>query len=97
MRNFAFLVPVFIQILLPSYYGNQITLESEDLSNSLFNLLQNSQTTKFKSSMIIFMENLKKSIKVQSAVIFTIDLENFLKIINAGYSLFAILKNLREP
>jgi hypothetical protein len=96
LSYFFFLLLISLQIFATSLYGNQITLESEKLSESLFNSIQNQQTTKFKTSMIIFMENLKKPIKVQAFEVFSIDLENFLKIINMAYSLFAVLKSLKN-
>lgn len=81
-----------LQILLPCYFANNLTLSSEKLSSSLFYSNWMKESKKFKIAMKLFMENSKKPLKISAFGVFDINLEKFLCIINLAYSLYVLLK-----
>jgi odorant receptor len=87
------MVSTTFQIFIPCYYGNELTWASIQLKNSLFYSNWIEQSRAFRSSMTIFMEVVKKPLKIDILTLFELSLENFLKIVNSAYSLHAIVKN----
>lgn len=85
---------MIVQILLPCYFGNEMIIASEKLSTSLFHSDWMNESREFRMAMKIFMENAKIPIKLSAVGIFQLSLDNFLKIINSAYSLYAVLKNV---
>lgn len=81
-------------MLLPCYISSELTVASEKLSMSLFHTEWTKESREFKKSMKIFMENAKKPMKIFVLKIFELNLENFVKIINSAYSLFAVLRKI---
>jgi hypothetical protein len=51
---------------------------------------------KFKSSLMIFLECLKRPLKVSAFGVFPINLETFLNIFNMAYSLLTLLKSMKD-
>lgn len=50
----------------------------------------------FKTSMKVFMEEGKNPVKISAYKVFDLSLENFTKIINFAYSLYAVLKRVNS-
>jgi len=71
-----------------------LIIVSGKTSATLFHAACENKDPKFRTSMIIFMENAKKPIKVASAKIFDVDLETFKTICNSAYSLYAVLQRI---
>lgn len=92
----GYMIAMTFQIFLPCYFGNQLLSTSEKLSSSLFHSNWTKQSKEFKQAMKIFMENTKKPMKVSGLGIFEVNLENFLKVVNAAYSLYAVLENFKN-
>jgi diketogulonate reductase-like aldo/keto reductase len=88
------MLTVTIRVLLTCYFANNLTLASEKLSMTLFHSNWTKESKKFKTAMKLFMENSKKPMKISAFGVFNINLENFLRIINSAYSLYAVLKQM---
>jgi hypothetical protein len=96
ITEFLVLSIATFMIFLPNFTGQQVISESEKLNQSLFNYLNLKKNKKFKSSLIIFMERLKRPSKVAAFGVFPINLETFLSIINMAFSLFTAMKSLKD-
>jgi hypothetical protein len=94
LKFFFFLIPLTLQMLLPCYISTELTVASEKLSMTLFHTEWTIESERLKKSMKIFMENAKNPMKIFVLKIFELNLENFVKIINSAYSLFAVLRKL---
>lgn len=92
----AYMPILTLQILVPCYAGTLLTLANEKLPVSLFHSNWAGESKEFKMAMLIFMENAKKAVKISAFGIFDLSLENFVRIINWAYSLYAILVNFRD-
>lgn len=93
-ENLNGILTMILQIYLPCYFGSQMTSASEKLSDSLFHSDWTNQSKNFKMGMKIFMENCKKPMKISTMGVFELSLENFLRVVNTSYSLFAVLKKI---
>ncbi|CAO1308353.1 unnamed protein product [Diamesa tonsa] len=89
-----YLTAIILEIFLPCYYGNNLSFISEKLSTKLFHTNWICESKDFKIAMKLFMENIKKPIKISAMNIFDLNLENFLKICNFAYSLYALFQNI---
>jgi len=84
-----------VQIFIPCFHGQQLINMTENLSMSLFHSSYNCKDKKARSAVKIFMENSKKPKKFRFYV-FDVSLEQFVAIINAAYSLYAVLNNVNN-
>ena len=89
-----YLTAIVLEIFLPCYYGNNLSIISEKLSTKLFHTDWITESKDFKIAMKLFMENVKKPMKISALNIFDLNLENFLKICNFAYSLYALFQNI---
>lgn len=94
LRAFSFMIPVTLEIFLPCYFGNELSVASSKLSTSLFHSDWIKGNKALKKTIIIFMENTKKDIKISTFGFFDINLSTFTRIGNSAYSLFAVLKRV---
>jgi len=69
---------VILQILLTTYYGNEIQLESAATFNAVYEMDWISADQKFRKLCLIAMENMKKPIVLRAYSVFEINLESFL-------------------
>ncbi|XP_030371556.1 odorant receptor 94b-like [Scaptodrosophila lebanonensis] len=85
-----------LQIFFPCYYGNELTIYADQLTNSVFktNWLEFSVGT--RKILIIYMEILKRPVIVRAGGFFKIGLPIFVKTMNNAFSFFALLLNLSE-
>ncbi|CAO1358439.1 unnamed protein product [Diamesa serratosioi] len=90
----SYLAAITLEIYLPCYYGNNLRIASEKLSTKLFHTNWIFESKDFKIAMKLFMENVKKPMKISALNIFDLDLDNFLKICNFAYSLYALFQNI---
>lgn len=65
---------------------------SKKLSTGLFHSDWYYENQSYKKSMTIFMEYIKKPVKMSAIGLFEVNLESFTSICNSAYSLFAIFK-----
>jgi 7tm Odorant receptor len=90
------MVPMVLVIFLPCYFGNELSHASSKLSTALFHSDWIIEDNKFKKSMLIFMENSKKDLKISAFNIFHLNLMTFGTIGNTAYSLFAVLRRVNS-
>jgi odorant receptor len=96
MHAFTFIVPMTLEIFLPCYFGNELSIASGKLSQALFHSEWIENNKNLGSTMKIFMENMKKETKISAFGIFHVNLTTFNSILNSAYSLFAVLKRVNN-
>ena len=96
MTVFIYLLATVIEISFPCYYGSEIIASSEKLSTSLFHSEWFKQDKQFTKSMLIFMEKVKKPIKISVYGLYDLDLSYFTAVCNSAYSLFAVLNKINK-
>jgi gustatory receptor len=86
------MIPMTLEIFLPCYFGNELSVASTRLSEALFHSNWFKGDKKVTKTVNIFIENTKRDIKIAAFGAFQVNLANFSKIINSAYSLFSVLK-----
>ncbi|XP_039957574.1 odorant receptor 94a-like [Bactrocera tryoni] len=85
-----------LEIFLPCYYANEIIVESENLSNHLYNCDWTKMSLYNRRQIFLYMEHLKQPIALYAGGYFQIGLPVFSKTMNNAYSLLALLANVNE-
>lgn len=96
IRIFTFMIPMVLEIFLPCYFGNDLSIASKLLGESLFHSEWANGSNKLKQIVMIFMENTKKEIKITAFGLFNVNLATFTSIGNSAYSFFALLKQVNN-
>nr|QGW45385.1 odorant receptor 12 [Bradysia odoriphaga] len=84
------------EIFMITYFGNEIMLSSDSLTYSLFESDWVDQPQSTKRSVMVFAEYLKQSHQLMVAKLYPLNLATFTEIIRSAYSMFNILKNLKN-
>lgn len=93
-RLFTYVIPTIFQLIIPSYYGNEIAILSDRLSTSLFHSKwyeENDQKT-----TLLLSEFLKRKIRITTFKIFQVDFGTFMRVCNSAYSLYAVFNNFQD-
>jgi 7tm Odorant receptor len=93
-RVLTYIIPTTLQILLPCYFASILSIASEKLSMSLFHSNWMQESREFKMAMKIFMENVKKPLRITAFGVFHVSLTAFIAILNSAFSLYAVLKTM---
>ena len=92
----SFMIPVTFSIFSPCYFGHELTVASLKLSNAMFESDWLKGDHNLTKNMKMFMENAKNEINFSAFGLFKANLETFTAIINAAYSLFALLRSINN-
>jgi hypothetical protein len=87
-------MPMALQVFMPCYFGNEVLIASQNLSNEIFNVAWYERDGKFHRSFKIFIENTKIPIKIVCGKIFMANLETFVSICQTTYRFYALLQSL---
>lgn len=90
------MVPMTLLTFLPCYYGNELSVASEKIPIAFFHSKWFMNDSKFRKTALIFMENVKQTMKIDSYGLFIANLNSFTSMINSSYSLFAVLKKMNS-
>ena len=85
---------MIMQIFLPCYYGNELTIASSKLPTALFGSKWVNGNKAMRQNMKVFMEIATHEIEISAFKLFTANLQTFSAIINGAYSLFALLRKI---
>ncbi|XP_036323149.1 odorant receptor 94a [Rhagoletis pomonella] len=91
-----FVSSMTLQIFLPCYYGNMVTVNSNALTNDMFNSDWTAFEIPARKFMILYMELLKRPTTLKAGNFFLIGLPIFTKTMNNAYSFFALLLKMNK-
>ncbi|EDV54074.1 odorant receptor 94a [Drosophila erecta] len=91
-----FVSVMILQIYLPCYYGNEITVYANQLTNEVYhtNWLESRPPT--RKLLTAYMEHLKKPVAIRAGSFFAVGLPIFVRTINNAYSFLALLLNVSK-
>ncbi|KAM7348098.1 odorant receptor 94a-like isoform 1-T2 [Cochliomyia hominivorax] len=89
-----FAVAMNLQILLPCYFANKLTIESSQLLNCIYNCNWYEMSPYNRKIIVIFMQYLQEPVVLKASIFFDIGLPVYTKTMNNAYSFFALLLNL---
>lgn len=94
-RLVTYMVPMVMEILIPCFFGNEVTIYSSQLSTNVFHSEWFDESPEFKNGVKMLIENNKNPIKVIAAGgLFHVNLAAFLRICNSAYSMYAVLQRI---
>ncbi|XP_068626727.1 odorant receptor 46a-like [Battus philenor] len=84
------------QILIPCWFGTQISEKSCLLSRAIYNCDWIPRPRKFKSSLRLFVERTNKSLSITGGKMFPLSLATFSSIMNTAYSFYTLLRHMQS-
>ncbi|KAM7348096.1 odorant receptor 94a-like [Cochliomyia hominivorax] len=94
MSLLQFAVAMNLQIFLPCYFANKLTMESSQLLNSIYNSKWYEMSPHNRKIILMFMQYLQKPVILKAGYFFNIGLPTYSKTMNNAYSFFALLLNM---
>nr|XP_017020734.1 odorant receptor 94a [Drosophila kikkawai] len=91
-----FLSVMILQIYLPCYYGNEITVHAHQLTNEVYHTNWLQCGVPIRKLLNAYMEHLKRPVTIRAGNFFAVGLPIFVKTINNAYSFFALLLNVSK-
>jgi 7tm Odorant receptor len=73
---------MLIQVIRPCFHANTVEFDTNELSCDLFSSDWTECDLKYKKLVVIFMENLKKSVKFEAFGFVNVNLDLFLQVID---------------
>ncbi|XP_013147733.1 PREDICTED: odorant receptor 85b-like [Papilio polytes] len=86
-----YMVTMLSQLLLYCWCGSELTTRSQELRDSLYQSPWYEQDKKFKKSLLITMECMKKPIVFKAGHYIPLSRPTFVSILRSSYSFFAVL------
>ncbi|CAH2015448.1 unnamed protein product [Acanthoscelides obtectus] len=83
-------------IFVLCYFGNEVIVESTRLTSSAYSCDWTGCSQTFKKLLLIFMIRSQKGLELYAANVFSISLENFLKIMKSAVSYFTVLQQFSD-
>ncbi|XP_055913169.1 odorant receptor 85c-like [Eupeodes corollae] len=88
-----FLISSLFQVYLICYYGQKITLSSENIAVGLYNQIwYENASTSYKKTMIFMMSRAQKPVQLKATVALPISLRTFTEIGQLSYKFFTLLR-----
>ncbi|EDV43031.1 uncharacterized protein Dana_GF16718 [Drosophila ananassae] len=91
-----FVSVMILQIYLPCYYGNEITIHANQLTNEVYHTNWLHCRPPIRKLLNSYMEYLKRPVNVRAGNFFAVGLPIFVKTINNAYSFLALLLNVSK-
>lgn len=90
------MIPMVLEIFLPCYFGNDLVIASDNLSNGLFHSEWMNGNKKLRQNVLFFLRNATKETKISAFNVFNVNLPTFTRIANSAYSFYALLKQVNK-
>ncbi|XP_034659819.1 odorant receptor 94a [Drosophila subobscura] len=91
-----FVSVMILQIYLPCFYGNEITVYAHQLTNEVYHTNWLHCRPPLRKLLNGYMEHLKRPVAIRAGNFFAVGLPIFVKTINNAYSFFALLLNVSK-
>ncbi|XP_023708399.1 odorant receptor 4 [Cryptotermes secundus] len=86
-----FIICVLSLLLLPCWYGNELTLQSLELAQAAYDCDWLDAPQSFKRSLVTIMCRAQKPVRLTAWKFFNVDLQTFTSVLRATYSFYQVL------
>ncbi|XP_030035689.2 odorant receptor 94a-like [Manduca sexta] len=86
---------ILTELFLYCYYGNEVTVESNRLVESIYSMEWVETGVRFKRALLIVMERAKRPLRPAAGLIIPLSLDTFVKIIKSSYTFYAVLRQTK--
>ncbi|KAG6441258.1 hypothetical protein O3G_MSEX001756 [Manduca sexta] len=87
---------ILTEIFLFCFFGNEVTHESERLKESVYEMNWLEIPLKYRRTLIIFMERIKRPIDPMAGAIIPLSNSTFLSVVKSSYTFYTFLKNTEK-
>nr|ALM26215.1 odorant receptor 26 [Athetis dissimilis] len=90
-----FICCILTELFLYCYYGNEVTYESERVSQSIYSMEWRRERPAFRRSLVLVMERAKRPLRPAAGLVIPLSLDTFVKIIKSSYTFYAVLRQTK--
>ncbi|GBP53243.1 Odorant receptor 94b [Eumeta japonica] len=91
----GFIGCILLELFLYCYFGNEVTVESNCLIESIYNMDWLSTPVGFQKSLVLVMERAKRPLRPVAGGIIPLSLGTFITVLKSSYSFFAVLRQTK--
>ncbi|XP_025155995.1 odorant receptor Or2-like [Harpegnathos saltator] len=84
------------QIFIYCWFGNEIKIKSLQVADNIYRIEWLALDNSIKKSLLLIMKRSVSPIEFTTAVVITMNLDSFVSVLKASYSVFNLLKHARE-
>uniref|UniRef100_A0AAU6NDB3 Odorant receptor n=1 Tax=Mythimna loreyi TaxID=667449 RepID=A0AAU6NDB3_9NEOP len=90
-----FIICILIELFIFCYYGNEVTAESERVTQSLYSMEWRRARLSFRRSLVLVMERAKRPLRPTAGRIIPLSLDTYVTILKSSYSFYAMLRQTK--
>ncbi|CAD0195029.1 unnamed protein product [Chrysodeixis includens] len=90
-----FISCILTELFLYCYYGNEVTDESNRVSESIYSMEWRRAGLSFQRSLVLVMERAKRPLRPAAGLVIPLSLDTFVKIIKSSYTFYAVLRQTK--
>ncbi|KAL0901045.1 hypothetical protein ABMA27_006374 [Loxostege sticticalis] len=90
-----FIVCILTELFLYCYYGNEVTVESDRMVESIYVMEWLHAPVRFKKSLVLMMERAKRPLRPAAGLIIPLSLNTFVTILRSSYTFYAVLRQTK--
>nr|ARO76427.1 odorant receptor 21 [Conogethes punctiferalis] len=90
-----FIVCILTELFLYCYYGNEVTVESDRVVESIYSMEWLHAPLRFKKSLVLMMERAKRPLRPAAGRVIPLSLDTFVTILKSSYSFYAVLRQTK--
>nr|UVB79103.1 odorant receptor 1 [Heortia vitessoides] len=90
-----FITCILTELFLYCYYGNEVTVESDRVLQSLYGMEWLRAPAPLKRSLVLVMERAKRPLRPAAGLIIPLSLNTFVTILKSSYTFYAVLRQTK--
>nr|AOE48064.1 putative odorant receptor OR59 [Athetis lepigone] len=90
-----FIICILTELFIYCYYGNEVTVESERVSQSIYSMEWRRERPAFRRSLVLVMERAKRPLRPTAGRIIPLSLDTYVTILKSSYSFYAVLRQTK--
>ncbi|XP_044727752.1 odorant receptor Or2-like [Chrysoperla carnea] len=97
LQSASYCFTITVQIFLYCWWGNEVSVQSEKVAESISEINYVGTTTKFQKSLIFIMKRAQKPIVFTAGKFSALSVETYSAIIRGSFSYYTILHRMNDP
>ncbi|XP_072937498.1 odorant receptor 2a-like [Epargyreus clarus] len=90
-----FILCILTELFLYCYYGNELTVESEQIAGAAYAARWAGAGVRVRRSLLLLMVRARRPLRPAAGLVVALSLDTFLKIIKSSYTFYAVLRQTK--
>ncbi|XP_050669832.1 odorant receptor Or2-like [Leptidea sinapis] len=90
-----FIFCILTELFLYCYFGNELTVESDQLAGAAYAMRWEDTSLPFRRSLLLLMLRARRPLRPAAGRVLPLSLETFLKILKSSYTFYAVLRQTK--